>query len=1063
MNAPISRQLRNEMVKIFSCTVSIRPFIAATAILMLFVFAQQADAATITVNSNADNINCDSSITYREAVLLANDGTGSNGLNRAITNAEKNLIGSGPTYVAALPPLGCSASTSYWIALNGIGQGLNDNINFDNSVTVINITDSLFPTFRFSGDTVNGLKPNGTKAILDGTNAGEVADGMILENQTFLIFNLEVRNFGGDGIVCESCDNSYFRGLNIHNNGGHGLYIYSILPASGNPQNDTIGGTGSDQGNVIYSNGLDGIHIKADLNYDRNNENIVILNNLIGTQDGTTASPNGGRGIVLENAFGVTIGDTTGLTKNIISGNASDGILITGSGAVSNTVIWNNIGTDINGGARLANGASGVAFSGDAGDGVNFTNSFPNRIGIPGFPNVISGNNGFGIYVSGTNTSNNNIQSNLIGTNSGGNVDLGNAFDGIYFVGGTYDNLVGGTGANEGNLIAFNAKGIKADSGVRNAFRRNRVFSNDNIGIDLAPLGVTPNDAGDGDTGPNNLQNYPVITYVNAQATFVTLSGTLNSTPNQTFTLEFFGNSGADASGYGEGLNFLGSTQVTTNAGGNATFNNLNLAATLSNVGSWVTATATDALGNTSEYSLARNICSSMLFSPTDVIAPTGGGPASFSITYSSGCNSYTAQSNVSWITVNSVAGGIVNYTVAANHTPPRDGLITITYNNGSGAANQSFLISQNNGCTYPFSHSSISYTAAGTASDAMSVGAGTGCQWTAASNAAWITITSGANYSGFGTVTWTVPVNTGAARQGTMTIAGQTFTVNQAAAVSTRGPFDFDGDGKTDVSVFRPNGASSEWWYLKSSNGGNGAAQFGVSTDQITPADFTGDGKTDIAVFRPASGQWLILRSEDFSFYAFPFGANGDVPVPADYDADGKADAAVFRPSTSTWYISRSTGGTTIFTFGANGDLPAVADYDGDGKADIGIFRPSLGQWWIQRSTAGLLAVQFGQNGDKTVQGDFTGDGKADIAYFRPSTGYWTVLRSENLSFYAFPFGSTGDTAAPGDYDGDGKTDAAVFRPSTSTWYVQRSTAGTLIQQFGQAGDLPVPAAFVR
>ena len=280
-------------------------------------------------------------------------------------------------------------------------------------------------------------------------------------------------------------------------------------------------------------------------------------------------------------------------------------------------------------------------------------------------------------------------------------------------------------------------------------------------------------------------------------------------------------------------------------------------------------------------------------------------------------------------------------------------------------------------------------------------------------------------------------------------------------SSIGQRTPFDFDGDAKTDMSIFRP--AQGEWWYLKSTTGGNGATQFGSATDTIVPADYTGDGKTDIAFFRPATGFWYVLRSDDYSFYAFPFGANGDTPVSADYDADGKADAGVFRSSNSTWYISNSSGGTTILQFGAAGDVPVAADYDGDGKADIGIFRPSLGQWWIQRSTVGLLAVQFGQNGDRTVPGDFTGDSKADIAYFRPSTGFWTILRSEDLSFYAFPFGTTGDIPVAGDYDGDGKIDAAVFRPANSTWFAARSTAGTLIQQFGQSGDLPVPNAFVR
>jgi hypothetical protein len=274
--------------------------------------------------------------------------------------------------------------------------------------------------------------------------------------------------------------------------------------------------------------------------------------------------------------------------------------------------------------------------------------------------------------------------------------------------------------------------------------------------------------------------------------------------------------------------------------------------------------------------------------------------------------------------------------------------------------------------------------------------------------------------------------------------------------------PFDFDGDSKSDISIFRPS--SGEWWIQKSSDGGNFAAQFGASTDKIMPADFTGDGKTDVALFRPSTGAWYVLRSEDSSFYSFPFGANGDVPVVGDYDADGKADAAVFRPSTTTWYISKSTGGTTIQQFGQNGDIPTIGDYDGDGKADIAIYRVSSGQWWIQRSSNNsVLAFQFGSSTDKPVQGDYTGDSKTDVAIWRPVSGEWFILRSEDSSFYSFPFGASGDIPSPADYDGDGRFDATIFRPSTTTWYSQRTTAGTLIQLFGQNGDIPIPNAFVH
>ncbi|REJ76408.1 MAG: VCBS repeat-containing protein [Acidobacteria bacterium] len=298
-------------------------------------------------------------------------------------------------------------------------------------------------------------------------------------------------------------------------------------------------------------------------------------------------------------------------------------------------------------------------------------------------------------------------------------------------------------------------------------------------------------------------------------------------------------------------------------------------------------------------------------------------------------------------------------------------------------------------------------------------------------------------------------------------------FTIGDTF-VGDRSYLDIDGDGKTDVGVFRPNpgalsdgpapeGSTSQWWLLRSSDQGTRGLAFGNSSDTPVPADFTGDGKTDIAFWRPSTGQWFILRSEDDSFFAFPFGAPGDIPAPGDFDGDGKADPAVYRASSGTWFIVRSSdGGLTVIPFGVAADLPIVSDYDGDGMDDVAVYRAPDNQFWLFRSSEGIKAFQFGAAGDRTAVGDWTGDGKSDVAFFRPSEGNWYVIRSEDDSFFAFPWGVGTDTPAPGDYDGDGRFDPAVFRSSDNTWYIFGSTNGFQAVPFGVNGDIPLPNVYV-
>jgi uncharacterized delta-60 repeat protein len=271
----------------------------------------------------------------------------------------------------------------------------------------------------------------------------------------------------------------------------------------------------------------------------------------------------------------------------------------------------------------------------------------------------------------------------------------------------------------------------------------------------------------------------------------------------------------------------------------------------------------------------------------------------------------------------------------------------------------------------------------------------------------------------------------------------------------ANRTKFDFDGDGKADVSAFRP---SNGVWYLLNSQSGFTGVSFGQAGDKLAPADYDGDGRTDLAVFR--NGTWYLQRSTA-GFTGIAFGEGSDIPQPADFDGDGQAELAVYRPANGGWYIyNLTTNQFTSAQFGATEDKPVVSDYDGDGKADYAVFRPSTGTWYLQRSTAGFTGVAFGQAEDRPVAADYDGDGKTDIAVFRPSSGAWYLLRS-HFGFMGVSFGIGTDVPVPADYDGDGRADIAVFRDGT--WYLQRSQAGFTGIAFGAATDKPIPSTFVQ
>ena len=266
----------------------------------------------------------------------------------------------------------------------------------------------------------------------------------------------------------------------------------------------------------------------------------------------------------------------------------------------------------------------------------------------------------------------------------------------------------------------------------------------------------------------------------------------------------------------------------------------------------------------------------------------------------------------------------------------------------------------------------------------------------------------------------------------------------------------DFDGDSKTDLSVFRPSDGN---WYYQGSTGGFTGVHFGDAADIPAPGDFDGDGKADISVFRPSNGVWYRINSSDGTVQFVEFGVNGDIPQAGDYDGDGKADQGVFRPSNGTWYWLRSIDNQQAgMQFGQNGDKPVTGDYDGDGKQDLSVFRGGI--WYRTNSSDGsFYAESFGIDTDMPVPADYDGDNRDDIAVFRPADGDWYFHYSGG-QYAGIHWGTNGDVPVPGDYDGDNRNDVAIYRDGV--WYINGSAGDIPPYQFGLAADVPIPKTYI-
>ncbi len=381
-----------------------------------------------------------------------------------------------------------------------------------------------------------------------------------------------------------------------------------VSGASGN----TIGGTAAGAGNILSGNGT-GVRITG-----AGSTGNVVQGNFIGTDvTGTEALGNAAFGVDIPgSASNNIVGGTTREARNVISGNPGIGVRIN-SLSTANKVQGNFIGTDVTGNSALANG-TGVVIAAAQNNSIGGTTS--------GAGNVISGNGSSGVVIGGSEATGNLLQRNYIGTDNSGTIPLGNGDFGVKIDNGASNSTIGGKDISGGNIIAFNSPGgvgiLLPSTG--NAILSNSIFSNTGLGIDLGPGGVTPNDPGDPDSGANNLQNFPVLTSATSSST--TIEGTLNSTPSTEFRLEFFANSACDPSGHGEGESFLGSTEVTTDGSGDASFT-VTLPTTVP-AGQFITATATDPGNNTSEFSQCIEVLSPPVLT-VDIDIKPGIGPNS--------------------------------------------------------------------------------------------------------------------------------------------------------------------------------------------------------------------------------------------------------------------------------------------------------------------------------------------------------------------------------------------------------------------------------------------------
>ncbi len=559
------------------------------------------------------------SANHGDGILLTGADTG--------TTISGNLIGTDAS--------GKLAATTGKVSFGNTGDGVHVNISLGSTFT--GVTSNLIGgSSSGTGNVISNNDGNGIEIDGSGPTFISVQGNYIGMDISGSITGM---NNGGNGVLINGAANNTIGGSGLQNvisgNFANGVWLEG-QGASGNVVQNNLIGLGSD-GKSIWPNGEDGIFVTAPNNLigsttsglgnviTGNLGNGVDLNgpfatgnrllaNVIGLNPSQILITSGGQnansqlnGVRINGASNNTIGANNPSLGNVIAGNQFDGILLQNA-ATGNAIVGNDIGVAPFAWTNYGNGGSGIDLMGSPANTIGGT-VINSKSAENLSSNVIGGNSQYGVEISGDLGSYNQVLGNFIGTDPSQSFNNGNGFGGVFITGGSA-NTIGGTSKGAGNVITNNGAtlglkgfGVTVASGQENAIRGNSIFANGGRGIDL---GNNPalrfNIPGGGTSGPNNQENYPVETAVQQVPGLNIITWTLNSTPSSSFDIDFFANSILTESGFGDGQYYLNSEHITTDSSGNATFTSTTLS-----LFQYISATATDSLGNTSEFSMVSS------------------------------------------------------------------------------------------------------------------------------------------------------------------------------------------------------------------------------------------------------------------------------------------------------------------------------------------------------------------------------------------------------------------------------------------------------------------------